>query len=118
MTVCRLLIISYFQVCIHHIGVYVRDEHHEDQALFVTERCCFSDLVEGLSSPCPCGLTTKPWAVESVMQVGNIVASSCLSWSSCTVERPRITCAILLSPLPSAEEDLVEFKSAQWPLPS
>lgn len=52
----------------------MRDEHHEDQALFVTERCCFSDLVEGLSSPCPCGLTTKPWAVESVMQVNNIVA--------------------------------------------
>ena len=54
---------------IYHIGVYISDEHPEDQALFVTERCCFSDLVEGLSSPCPCGLTIKPWALESVMQV-------------------------------------------------
>ena len=60
---------SYVQVCMHHIGGYVSDEHQEDQALFVTEECCFSDLVEGLSSPCPCGLTIKPWAVESIKQV-------------------------------------------------
>ena len=60
---------SYVQVCMHHIGVYVSDEHQEDQALFVTEECCFSDLVEGLCSPCPCGLTIKPWAVESIKQV-------------------------------------------------
>ena len=53
----------------HQIGVYVGDEHHEDETLFLTERCCFSDLVEGLSSACPCGLTIKPWAVKSVIQV-------------------------------------------------
>ena len=33
-------------------------------------RCCFSDLVNGLSSsPCPSGLTVKVWALESVVQV-------------------------------------------------
>ena len=120
MSVCRLHI-SCFQVYIHHIGVYISDEHCEDQALFVTERCCFSDLVEGLSSPCPCGLTVKPWALEAVMQVSNIVAASvvsCLSQSSCIIERSRVTCAVLLLPMPSAKEDVVEFKSAQWALPS
>ena len=29
----------------------------------------FSDLVERLSSPSPCGLTMKPWGLESVVQV-------------------------------------------------
>ena len=51
------------------VGVYISDENPEDQDLFVTEKCCFFDLVEGLSSPCPCGLTMKPWALESVVQV-------------------------------------------------
>ena len=92
MSACRLHI-SYFQVYIHHIGVYISDEHCEDQALFVTEKCSFSDLVEGLSSPCPCGLAIKPWALEAVTQVSNIVAASvasCLSQSSCTIERSRV----------------------------
>ena len=87
----------------------------------MTERCCFSELDEGLSSPCPCGLTIKPWALESVTQVSNIVASSivsCLSQSSCSIERSCVTCAILLPPMPSAKEDVVKFKSAQWALPS
>ena len=85
----------------------------------MTERCCFSDLIEGLSSACPCGLTIKPWALESVMQVSkNIALSIVLPWGSFTVERSCVTCAILLPSLPSAKEDLVEFKSAQWALPS
>ena len=29
-------------------GVYVGDEHPEDQAMFVSEKCCFTDLVNGL----------------------------------------------------------------------
>ena len=48
----------------------------------LTERCCFSDLVEGLSSPCPCGLTVKPWTIESVVQVSIafIIASTLASY--------------------------------------
>lgn len=67
--------------CLYIIGVYVyvSDEHHEGQALFVTERCRFSDLVEGLSSPCPCGLTVKLWVVESVIQVGIYIIASNLA---------------------------------------
>ncbi len=38
----------------------------EDEAAFLTERCCLSDLVDGLKSSCPCGLTSNP---ESVVQV-------------------------------------------------
>ena len=120
MSVCRQHI-SYFQVYIHHIGVYISYEYREDQAMFVTERCCFSYLVEGLSSPCPCGLMIKPWALESVTQDSNIVASSiasCLSQSSCTIERSCVTCAVLLPLMPSAKEDVVEFKIAQWALSS
>lgn len=52
-------------------GVYVGDECPEDQVMFVTEKCCFTDLVNGLSSPCLCGLTMKPWQLESVTQVSN-----------------------------------------------
>ena len=49
-----------------YIGVYINDEHPEDQAL--SERCCFSDLVEVSSLHVPV-LTIKPWAWDSVMQV-------------------------------------------------
>jgi hypothetical protein len=52
-------------------GVYVGDECPEDRAMFVTEKCCFTDLVNGLSSPCLCGQTMKPWQLESVTQVSN-----------------------------------------------
>ena len=107
--------------CLYILGVYVSDENHEDQALFVTERCCFSDLVEGLSSPlsspCPCGLTVKPWAAKSVVQVSIIIASTLASchW---TVERARVTCVVCLPSLPSTKKDLVKFKSSQWALSS
>ena len=49
LSVCKLHI-SHFEVIVYvyHVGVYIIDEHPEDQALFVTERCCFSDLVESL----------------------------------------------------------------------
>ena len=37
--------------------------------MFVTERCCFSDLIDGLYSPCSCGMSVKTWALESIIQV-------------------------------------------------
>ena len=110
LSVCRLHI-SHCEVYVYHVGVYISDKHPEDQALFVTERCCFSDLVEGLSSPCPCGLTIKPWALESVMQVRMVIVV--VELPVFTVERSCVTCAILLPPLPLGKEDVVEFKSAQ-----
>ena len=95
------------------------DDHPEDQALFVTERCCLSNLVEGLASPCPCGLTIKPWALESDIQVRNSpfigVACELLVYG---LERACVASVIFLPPLPSAKEDLVKLESAQWTLPS
>ena len=106
----------------HHIGVYISDDHPEDQALFVSERCCFSDLVEGLSSPCPCGLTMKPWAPESFIQVRILIFFPIISTVAfsiaCCLERACVASALLLPSLPSTKENLVEFKSVRWTLPS
>ena len=63
-----MLLACSFKWC---LGVYAGDKCPEDQAIFVTEKCCFADLVNGLSSPCLCGLTMKPWELESVTQVKN-----------------------------------------------
>ena len=49
--------------------MYIRDTDPEDGACFVTERNCLSDLMDGLASPCPCGMTNNPWLLESVVQV-------------------------------------------------
>lgn len=57
---------------IYVLGVYVGDNEQDDQELFVTEKCCFSDLLKGLSTPCSCGLTMKPWVLDSVVQVANL----------------------------------------------
>ena len=53
------------------IGVYVGDKAPEDQALFLTEKCCFTDLLDSVFSPCSCGMTTKAWVIESMIQVRN-----------------------------------------------
>ena len=52
------------------IGVFVEDQTSDAQDTFITEKCCFSDLVSGLNSVCACGLTLNPWIVESTQQVG------------------------------------------------
>ena len=31
---------------------------------------CLLDLLTGLSTPCPCGVTGSPWTVDSIIQVG------------------------------------------------
>ena len=98
------------------------DDHPEDQALFVTERCCLSNLVEGLASPCPCGLTIKPWALESVIQVriSPFIGVACgrVELLVYILERACVARAIFLPPLPSAKGDLVKLESAQWTVPS
>ena len=48
----------------HSVGMYNGDNTPEDQALLVTERCCFSNLLEGLYSPCPCEVTAKRWVID------------------------------------------------------
>lgn len=50
--------------------MYIGDDSQSDaQSLFITERHTFTDLMEGLASPCPCGMTRNPWMLESLTQV-------------------------------------------------
>ena len=37
--------------------------------MLLTERHCLHDLVRGLESACPCGKSSSPWAISSVVQV-------------------------------------------------
>ena len=47
------------------VGIYTGDVSSEEGGLFVVaERGCFSDLLQGLYSPCSCGLTFNPWRVD------------------------------------------------------
>lgn len=52
-----------------HVGIYTGDATPEEQSLFITEKHCFHDLVSGLGTPCPCGMTRNPWTLESMIQV-------------------------------------------------
>ena len=62
----NVVIVQKNNLCRHgYVGVYVDDD--EDQACFVTERCCFRDLMEVLCSPCPRGITVKPRILDSVI---------------------------------------------------
>lgn len=55
----------------HHTntGIYTGDVVADDSCLFVTKRHTFSDLVEGLSTPCTCGMSRNPWNIEPTTQV-------------------------------------------------
>ena len=50
-------------------GIFTGDETQDDSKLFLCERHCFTDLLQGLGTPCSCGLSNKPWIVESLVQV-------------------------------------------------
>ena len=102
------------------VGVYVGDKCPEDQAMFVAEKCCFADLVNGLSSPCLCGLTMKLWELESVTQVNNCdlhvhISVHVLIYVSISEGRAA-NCFHLLSL--SSAKDLVKFMDSQWTFPS
>jgi hypothetical protein len=49
------------------LGTYTDSASFENKQL-ITERHCFSDLVEGLSMQCPYGMTSAPWVLESTVQ--------------------------------------------------
>ncbi|XP_064401110.1 uncharacterized protein LOC135347149 [Halichondria panicea] len=53
-------------------GMYKNDTS-DGQQLFATEYHCFTDLVKGLATPCPCGVTRSPWEVQSIVQKGHVV---------------------------------------------
>ena len=54
-----------------HVGAYTGDVHPwpADGRIFATEWTTFGDLIDGLATPCPCGLSRGPWSLESIVQV-------------------------------------------------
>ena len=50
-------------------GIFTEDVTVDDGCLFVTERHSFSDLIDGLSAPCTCGMSSSPCVLESATQV-------------------------------------------------
>ena len=54
---------SEYKLLLLILGMYTDGASSEEQSLFITERHCFSDLVEGLSK------TSAPWVLESVVQI-------------------------------------------------
>ena len=50
----------------------------DDEKVFLTERHCFSDLLEGVTSTCTCGMTRKAWMVESLVQVWRMFLLHCI----------------------------------------
>lgn len=63
---CRTLVCV---SCLELAGVYNGNESPKDESMFIAEEHCFSDLLEGLTSSCPCGMTRRAWMLESVVQV-------------------------------------------------
>lgn len=50
-------------------GIYTSNATPEEEAAFLTERHCLVDLIDGLKTPCPCGKSSNPWIIDSVVQV-------------------------------------------------
>ena len=40
-----------------------------DSKLFIGKYHSLSDLLDGLKTPCSCGMSSHPWVMESVIQV-------------------------------------------------
>ena len=78
------------------IGVFVEDQTSDAQDAFITEKCCFSDLVSSLNSICACGLTLNPWIVESTQQV--VLFAFHVQWIVCPcfqyLETPCVESAV------------------------
>ena len=59
-----------------NLGMYTDGASSEEQSFFIMERHCSSDLVEGLSTQCPYGMTSAPWVLESVVQVSTLTCNA------------------------------------------
>ena len=51
------------------VGMYADDNCPDDSKLFIRERHAFVDLLDGLKTPCSCGMLSHPWVLDSVVQV-------------------------------------------------
>ena len=85
--------------------MYVGDEERTEQALFITERHCFTDLISALASPCSCGLATNPWVFDSATQVSVCMCMhACMLQGGLFVERACFACSIRVSSMPRKED--------------
>ena len=55
------------------IGIYTADTTPADSKLFIGEYHALSDLLDGLKTPCSCGMSSHPWVMESVIQVCSFI---------------------------------------------
>ena len=51
------------------LGIFTGDVTADDACMFVTEKHTFSDLVDGLTTPCTCGMSRSSWKIDSTTQV-------------------------------------------------
>ena len=50
-------------------GMYTDDDDTDDSSLFICERYALTDLLDGLKTPCTCGMAKNPWMLDSTIQV-------------------------------------------------
>ena len=49
-----------------HVGVYTGDSAPADSHLFIHT---LTDLLDGMKTPCACGMSSHPWIIDSSVQV-------------------------------------------------
>ena len=59
----------------------MQDDDPQDQEIFLTERHCLADLLDGLISPCVCGRSKNVWAISDYLQLYTPLDKSCSSSS-------------------------------------
>ena len=52
-----------------HVGVYTGDSAHTDSHPFICEYHTLTDLLDGMKTPCACGMSTHPLIIDSSIQV-------------------------------------------------
>ena len=75
--------------------MYDGNELPEEENMFISEQHCFADLLEGLASSCPCGMTRKAWMLESVTQV--CINYGCSIKWTCILLHRRAMCFVYSS---------------------
>lgn len=69
-------------------GIYNGNQPSEEESMFLTELHCFSDLLEGITSPCLCGMTRQAWMLQSLVKVSLLFGGYTYYISCVYIERP------------------------------
>ena len=62
--------------CTCATGVYAGDSTSTDSQLFICEYHALTDLLNGMKTPCTCGVSTHLWIIDSLVQVHVCTATS------------------------------------------